>query len=165
MEKLLQGKLYIIHSTVNLQCYKFINYFITRQLTGQYKNRLRHLYEVSGQVPHLMVLQIGQRPDSNLYIKNKLLKAKKIGIQVTHQSFALNETTLSSSVKQFGNTTLEDDDGQLGHKRLATQESILKYIECANENPLVHGILLQLPVPSEYKHLGQLIRADKDVDG
>jgi len=89
--------------------------------------------------PGLAVILVGDDPASHVYVGNKIKACEKVGI-----------------------TSYE--------KRLpadAAQEDVAAAITEFNENPDVHGILMQLPVP---KHLDsdsliQMIDPAKDVDG
>jgi methylenetetrahydrofolate dehydrogenase (NADP+)/methenyltetrahydrofolate cyclohydrolase len=90
-------------------------------------------------VPGLAVILVGDDPASHVYVRNKIKACEDAGIK----SF---ESRLP---------------------KLATQAEIAAEIKAFNDNPNVHGILLQLPVP---KHLDsdaliQMIDPKKDVDG
>ncbi|XP_037305981.1 C-1-tetrahydrofolate synthase, cytoplasmic-like isoform X2 [Pungitius pungitius] len=95
----------------------------------------------SGFRPGLVVLQVGDRDDSNLYISSKLRAAAEIGIEAKHL--------------RLPNTT--------------TQEEVLQHILSINENPLVHGLIVQLPLDSVTSIDSELITnavcPEKDVDG
>lgn len=89
--------------------------------------------------PKLAIIQIGNLPESNKYIKNKIKFAEKIG--------AL------TSLHLLGNEVGESE--------------IISLIEQLNSDVSVNGIILQLPLPRNldaWKIIGT-IRADKDVDG
>ncbi|PAA58614.1 hypothetical protein BOX15_Mlig028590g1 [Macrostomum lignano] len=92
--------------------------------------------------PTLAIVQVGDRPDSNLYIRQKTRLAKKIGVRVEH--IRLPRTTSYLEV--------------LGH--------ILKL----NESDSVNGIVLQLPLDSNQSSINvdrllDAIDPKKDVDG
>ncbi|XP_014910826.1 C-1-tetrahydrofolate synthase, cytoplasmic [Poecilia latipinna] len=97
--------------------------------------------QFSGFRPGLVVLQVGDRDDSNLYISSKLKAAAEIGIEAKH-------IRLPSS---------------------AAQEEVLQSIMAVNQNPAVHGLIVQLPLDSAHKMDTDLITnavsPDKDVDG
>ncbi len=89
--------------------------------------------------PGLAVILVGDDAASAVYVRNKIKACAEIGI------------------KSF--------EARLPEK--AAQEDIAAEIKAFNDNPNVHGILLQLPVP---KHLDsdaliQMIDPTKDVDG
>ena len=89
--------------------------------------------------PCLAVIQIGDDPASNSYIKSKEKACNEIGIYFKHIKF--NET-----VKEI--------------------EVINKILELNNDE-YVHGILLQLPLPEGFNQdkLINYIARNKDVDG
>ncbi|KAK7133040.1 hypothetical protein R3I94_015055 [Phoxinus phoxinus] len=91
--------------------------------------------------PGLVVLQVGDRDDSNLYISMKLKAAAEIGINANH--IRLPET--------------------------ATEDEVLQSIVAVNENPAVHGIIVQLPldsiVPINTEKVTNAVAPEKDVDG
>ncbi|KAM9787184.1 C-1-tetrahydrofolate synthase, cytoplasmic [Syngnathus typhle] len=91
--------------------------------------------------PGLVILQVGDRDDSNLYIGMKLKAASEIGIKATHL--------------KLPNT--------------ATEEEILHSITEVNENSSVHGLIVQLPLDSVHKidteKVTNAVAPEKDVDG
>jgi len=89
--------------------------------------------------PVLAIIQVGDRPDSNSYIKAKSLFAEKIGVNVKHVRLA------------------ED---------IREEELIAKVREC-NEDDIVKGIIVQLPLPIELDQdaVIEAIAPHKDVDG
>ncbi|XP_055362589.1 C-1-tetrahydrofolate synthase, cytoplasmic-like isoform X2 [Betta splendens] len=97
--------------------------------------------QFSGFRPRLVVLQVGDRDDSNLYISTKLKAAAEIGIEATH-------VRLPST---------------------ATQDEVLQSIVSVNQNPSVHGLIVQLPLDSVRPVSTELITdsvcPEKDVDG
>lgn len=89
--------------------------------------------------PQLAILQIGDFAESNTFIKQKQIFAEKIGAKVLHKKY-LNKISESEIVADI--------------LKMNTDESI-------------HGIILQLPIPTELnKHaIIDSIDAKKDVDG
>jgi len=92
-----------------------------------------------GIVPGLAVVLVGDDPASQVYVRNKAAACEKAG--------------LHSQVVRL-------DAG-------ITQERLLDVVQQLNDDPAVHGILVQLPLP---RHLDsaqviEAIAADKDVDG
>ena len=89
--------------------------------------------------PHLAVVIVGDDPASHVYVKNKILSCKRLGIKSTHIELP-SETT---------------------------QAEIAETIISLNNNPTLHGILIQSPLPShmDEKSLTDLIDPRKDVDG
>ena len=89
-------------------------------------------------IPHLVVLIVGEDPASEVYVRNKHKACEAVGFKSTI----------------------------LRHPADETEENLLTAIEGLNNNPEVHGILVQLPLP---KHLNEekiLLAIDpkKDVD-
>lgn len=89
-------------------------------------------------IPHLVVLIVGEDPASEVYVRNKHKACEDVGFRSTILRHPANET----------------------------EENLLMAIEGLNNNPEVHGILVQLPLP---KHLNEekiLLAIDpkKDVD-
>ena len=89
--------------------------------------------------PGLAVILVGDDPASHVYVGNKIKACEQVGIQ----SF----------------------ESRLGAD--ASQEEVLAEIQSYNNNPAVHGILMQLPVPAhlDSDFLVQSIAPEKDVDG
>ncbi|XP_048062510.1 C-1-tetrahydrofolate synthase, cytoplasmic isoform X1 [Megalobrama amblycephala] len=84
---------------------------------------------------------VGDRDDSNLYISMKLKAAAEIGINANH--IRLPET--------------------------ATEDEVLQRILAVNENPAVHGLIVQLPLdsinPINTEKVTNAVAPEKDVDG
>ncbi|KAI9010876.1 methylenetetrahydrofolate dehydrogenase/methylenetetrahydrofolate cyclohydrolase [Phycomyces nitens] len=89
--------------------------------------------------PHLAIVQVGQREDSSMYVKTKDKAAKECGIAVTTDK-------------------LPED---------ITEAALLQRVKELNDDPKVHGILVQMPLP-EHIDEAKVIHAidfQKDVDG
>ncbi|XP_047244814.1 C-1-tetrahydrofolate synthase, cytoplasmic-like [Girardinichthys multiradiatus] len=97
--------------------------------------------QFSGFRPSLVVLQVGDRDDSNLYISTKLKAAAEIGIDAKH----------------------------IRLPKSATQKEVLQSIMSVNENLSVHGLIVQLPLDSinriDTELITNAVSPDKDVDG
>lgn len=87
------------------------------------------------------IIQVGSRPDSTSYVKNKLKRLEYCGIIPNH--IKLDEKS--------------------------TAFYISKIIKESNMNNMVKGIILQLPLPDHLKHYEQsltdMIAINKDIDG
>lgn len=83
------------------------------------RNELKGEIEKLNFKPGLAVLLVGDRTDSKTYVRMKMKACAEIGIE----SFQTN---------------LPDT---------ATQEDILKSIQEMNQDPKIHAILVQLPLP------------------
>ena len=89
--------------------------------------------------PCLTVILVGDNPASKIYVKNKILIAKKIDIDS-------REILLGSDV---------------------AEDELIHHISILNKDPNVDGILVQLPLPKHIseKKIINLISPSKDVDG
>lgn len=89
--------------------------------------------------PGLTVILIGEDPASQIYVRNKEKFANEIGI--------------NSNVLRFDSSI--------------TEEALLQEIHKLNRDKMVHGILVQLPLPKHInsKNIISQIDPNKDVDG
>ncbi len=92
-----------------------------------------------GLVPGLTVVIVGEDPASQIYVRNKGKIAAEMGF-------------LSDTIR------LASDTGQ---------EQLLEVIAGLNQDPAVHGILVQLPMPAQIDEGAIILAIDpnKDVDG
>ncbi|MBY0084531.1 bifunctional methylenetetrahydrofolate dehydrogenase/methenyltetrahydrofolate cyclohydrolase FolD [Brevibacillus sp. M2.1A] len=92
-----------------------------------------------GIVPGLTVVIVGDDPASHSYVRGKAKGCEEVGI--------------SSEI------IMKDAD--------ITEEELLVIIQQLNENPNVHGILVQLPLPAHISEHAviEAIAPEKDVDG
>lgn len=94
---------------------------------------------IKGRPPSLSVILVGENPASAVYVSRKKAAAKKIGIEAKILRF-------DASVKE---------------------SALLNEIDKLNQDPLVDGIIVQMPLPQHIdadKVLSK-VAADKDVDG
>lgn len=108
-------------------------------LRSDIKTRVAKLKAEKGITPGLAVVLVGSDPASEVYVKNKGKQTIEAGMQSFE--FHLPETT--------------------------GQSELLKKIDELNNDPKVHGILVQLPLP---RHINEeavinAIAPEKDVDG
>lgn len=110
-----------------------------KKIRDKRKKILREKVSSLDIVLKLAILQVGSRKDSESYIKNKVSFGKDIGILVLELNF--------------------DED--------VTEEELIEKIEKLNVDKTIHGIILQLPIPSnlDSKRIIATILKDKDVDG
>jgi methylenetetrahydrofolate dehydrogenase (NADP+)/methenyltetrahydrofolate cyclohydrolase len=104
----------------------------------QVREDVAHLHAQAIQ-PALAVILVGNDPASQVYVRNKVLRATEVGIHSLEHR-------------------LPDD---------TSTEQLLILIGQLNADPAIHGILLQLPLPAQMDELRALeaIAPDKDVDG
>lgn len=103
------------------------------------RKRVNTLKEKSGRTPILATILVGSDPASATYVRMKGNACERIGMQ-------------SLQVEMPENTTTDE---------------LLSKINALNENPDVHGILLQHPVPAQIDERAcfDAIALEKDVDG
>lgn len=111
---------------------------LAQTIRNELKNDISAL-ALSGVVPGLAVILVGDDPASHAYVGMKAKACKEVGIySITHE--------MPSSI---------------------SQDEILSTIEMMNNNPHIHGILVQLPLPAhiDTTKVLQAITPSKDVDG
>lgn len=98
-------------------------------------SRLKHL----GIIPGLAVILVGNDPASLIYVRNKQIVSKQLG--------------LNFYLKKFSSTV--------------SNKSLFLEINKLNKNKKIHGIILQLPLPKKLDTFKLLLSIDplKDVDG
>lgn len=111
---------------------------IAKELNAKTKKRVEKL-NAQGITPGIVVILIGDNPASIIYTRNKHRTAEKLGMKSILRKFPKD----------------------------VSQTEVLQAIHHYNDDPTIHSILIQLPLP---KHLNQteLIEAiapEKDVDG
>jgi len=111
---------------------------MSEELTRDQARRVAEMKE-QGIHPGLAVVLVGEDPASQIYVRNKGIACETIGL--------------------YSRTVKLDKD--------IPQAELIKAIQALNEDPLIHGILVQLPLP---KHLDEevvlaSILPEKDVDG
>jgi methylenetetrahydrofolate dehydrogenase (NADP+)/methenyltetrahydrofolate cyclohydrolase len=109
------------------------------RLRAEIAVEVERLKAAHGLTPGLAVVLVGEDPASALYVRNKGEQTKAAGMHsVTHR--------------------LPAD---------ASEAEVLDLVERLNEDPAIHGILVQFPVPDQISQAMILARIspDKDVDG
>lgn len=106
---------------------------------GLLRQSLRLQVLAADSKPGLGYIQVGSRRDSTLYIRMKKRACEDVGIE--HYGIQLKES--------------------------AQTHEIIQAVRRLNEDPNVHGILVQLPFPAhvDKRAVIESIRPDKDVDG
>ncbi|MFJ7826753.1 bifunctional methylenetetrahydrofolate dehydrogenase/methenyltetrahydrofolate cyclohydrolase FolD [Psychrobacillus sp. NPDC096623] len=107
-------------------------------VTEKVKERVENL-KSKGVVPGLAVVLVGNNPASQTYVNNKAKTCERLGMY--------------SVLIELDETISEDE--------------LLKNIEALNEDAKIHGILVQLPLPSQIDEdrVISAISPQKDVDG
>ncbi|MBQ9211897.1 MAG: bifunctional methylenetetrahydrofolate dehydrogenase/methenyltetrahydrofolate cyclohydrolase FolD [Clostridia bacterium] len=112
---------------------------MSQTLRAEIALRVSRLQAEKGMVPGLAVILVGNDPASEIYVRNKGNGCQEVGMY--------SETI-----------TLPED---------ATQETLEAEIDRLNQDPRIHGILVQLPLPKHLDEAAALARIlpEKDVDG
>jgi methylenetetrahydrofolate dehydrogenase (NADP+)/methenyltetrahydrofolate cyclohydrolase len=93
----------------------------------------------AGVTPSLAVVMVGENPASTVYVRNKVRACSEVGIKSDVVRFPVD----------------------------VTEAQLLAHIERLNNDPTVHGILVQLPLPPSIsvRRVLETISVSKDVDG
>ncbi|XP_010057539.2 bifunctional protein FolD 4, chloroplastic isoform X1 [Eucalyptus grandis] len=113
--------------------------YVSKLIRDEVSAEVSRMKEAIGVVPGLAVVLVGDRKDSATYVRNKKKACESVGIN----SF---EVHLPADSKE---------------------EEVFKFISGFNDDPSVHGILVQLPLPSHMNEESILnaVSIEKDVDG
>ncbi|KAF4683294.1 Neuropathy target esterase [Perkinsus olseni] len=112
---------------------------VAQEVRAELKQLGEEMKATHGVTPGIAVILVGDRPDSATYVRMKKKAAAEVG-------FISREKVLPDT---------------------CSEEEVLAAVSRFNADPEVHGILVQLPLPShisEQKVLGRIM-IEKDVDG
>jgi 5,10-methylene-tetrahydrofolate dehydrogenase/methenyl tetrahydrofolate cyclohydrolase len=112
---------------------------IAKEIRAEVARKVKERVDAGKTVPGLATVLVGEDPASQSYVRSKHKACQEAGI------------------RSFSHTL----------PATATQQEVEDLVRSLNDNPEVHGILVQLPLPKgldEQKVLN-LVRMDKDVDG
>ncbi len=111
---------------------------ISKEIKAEVKREVEAL-KVKGVTPALATILVGEDEASKVYIGQKVKTCEKLGISSVHHK-------LSKDV---------------------TEKELLDLVEKLNDDPEIHGILCQLPLPKNLNadKILLAISPDKDVDG
>ncbi len=112
---------------------------VARQVLEEVRRGVGTLREATGRLPTLAVVLGGDFAPSRIYVANKKKAAESVGI--ASRDFLYPEGV--------------------------AQPELLRLLRCLNDDPSVHGILLQLPLPPgcDEDEAIAAIAPEKDVDG
>lgn len=112
---------------------------MAKNIRAEMKAEIQEMKQKVGIVPGLAVVLVGNRPDSATYVRMKKKAAAEVELHAV-------DVSLPDTV---------------------SEEDLLACVEKLNNDPKVHGILVQLPLPKHIDEAAVLksIRVDKDVDG
>ena len=112
---------------------------ISQQLIAEIGEKITKRIDKGHPPPGLAVVLVGDNPASEIYVRNKVKACEKAGINSVSYKFP----------------------------RTVSERELFQLIDELNEDELIHGILVQLPLP---KHINEneitnRIAPNKDVDG
>ncbi len=112
---------------------------IGQDIKNQVRTSLQQIRETTTISPKIATVMIGNNPESSLYLKLRDKACEEVGI--------LSERII--------------------FKETVTEKKVLEKIKELNENPLIHGILVQLPLPDQIseKKIFSTLSPIKDVEG
>ncbi|HKR37653.1 MAG TPA: tetrahydrofolate dehydrogenase/cyclohydrolase catalytic domain-containing protein [Steroidobacteraceae bacterium] len=112
---------------------------IADRLRADYRLRVDDLRSRHGVTPALAVILVGDNPASRSYVRGKIAGCKQVGIR--------------SELIELQADVSESD--------------LLARIQALNDDPTIHGILVQLPLPPHIRvaSVVEQISVEKDVDG
>jgi methylenetetrahydrofolate dehydrogenase (NADP+)/methenyltetrahydrofolate cyclohydrolase len=113
--------------------------FFSSQIKNEIKEETQRLKSEKGIIPGLAFILAGENPASKVYVKSKGKACEELGFKSVTKTLPEN----------------------------ATQQEILELISQFNDNPEIHGILVQLPLPKHINEEKIIEHIDfrKDVDG
>ncbi len=111
---------------------------LSQRIREEVAQRVANL-AAKGTRPGLAVVLVGADPASQVYVRNKVAACEKAGLHSVKEQYPAE----------------------------MTEAELLARIDVLNQDPTIHGILVQLPLP---KHMDahkviEAIAAEKDVDG
>ncbi len=112
---------------------------IAGSIRAECRKRVDKLKKHSQITPGLAVILVGENPASTVYVRNKMRACAEVGIRSLEIEYPAD----------------------------VEPATVLKKIHELNVDPLIHGILVQLPLPPQFVS-GDVLRAisvHKDVDG
>jgi 5,10-methylene-tetrahydrofolate dehydrogenase/methenyl tetrahydrofolate cyclohydrolase len=112
---------------------------IAATIRGEVKAEVEAMQAQYGKVPGLATVLVGERRDSQSYVRMKKKACAEVGIT------------------SFGHDLPAD----------ISQQELLQIVRDLNANPDVHGILVQLPLPDhiDEEEILSAVSLEKDVDG
>lgn len=113
-----------------------------KELAAEMNEEMQAMVEelkMKGVIPGLVVLLVGEDPASQTYVRNKEKRAQALGFH--------------SVIERYPDTISE--------------EQLLNELDRFNQDPMIHGILVQLPLPKQIdsEKILNAIDSKKDVDG
>lgn len=112
---------------------------VAKEIREELKQEVAALKEKHGLIPGLVTILVGENPASQSYVRAKQKTSKELGFYSIQDSQPVD----------------------------ITEEKLLDLIGQYNNDPKIHGILVQLPLPKHINETKVLYKIDpkKDVDG
>jgi len=112
---------------------------VAKKIREELKEETRRLQDRRGVVPGLVTILVGDNPASLSYVTGKQKASKEIGFHSVQENLPI----------------------------AVSEAELLSLIDRYNRDPLIHGILVQLPLPRQISKIKVLcaINPNKDVDG
>ncbi|KAF8406595.1 hypothetical protein HHK36_008683 [Tetracentron sinense] len=112
---------------------------VAKQIRYEITGEISRMKDAISIVPGLAVILVGDRKDSATYVRNKKKACEAVGITSYEECLPEN----------------------------STEQEVLKLISGFNDDPSVHGILIQLPLPCHMneENILNAVSIEKDVDG
>ena len=111
---------------------------LSQQMRADFAARTQSLIS-QGVRPGLAVILVGENPASQVYVRNKVKACEQVGIHSLLEKYP----------------------------QALSQADLLARVDALNNDPSIHGILVQLPLPShiDAQKIIEAIAPSKDVDG
>ncbi|KAI9157152.1 hypothetical protein LWI28_017613 [Acer negundo] len=112
---------------------------ISQDIRSQIADQVSKMKASIGKSPGLAIVSVGKRRDSHTFIRIKLKACDEVGIATLIEELPEN----------------------------CTEHQLLNVVSGFNENPLIHGIIVQLPLPQhvDEEKVIDSVSPEKDVDG
>lgn len=112
---------------------------VANQIRAEIREAIQTQLDKGRQEPGLAVILVGEDPASTIYVRNKRLACEEAGIRSLYHPLPIH----------------------------IEEKKLIELIQAMNQDPAVHGILLQLPLPShmDTDKVLETIDPRKDVDG
>ncbi len=112
---------------------------VAEEIKNSLKQEVIEYQNISGRVPHLAAILVGNDPASNAYVRNKVKSCEQVGF---------NSTLIKLSEEISENALLDE-------------------IQKLNNDPDIDGFIVQLPLPKHINEVNVILAIDykKDVDG
>jgi len=111
---------------------------LSQQMRADFATRTQSLI-AQGVRPGLAVILVGENPASQVYVRNKVKACEQVGIHSLLEKYP----------------------------QALSQADLLARVDALNNDPSIHGILVQLPLPAhiDAQKIIEAIAPSKDVDG